>query len=372
MGQKTKIKNLLMTWKAWTPRVLVLLLAFKGLQCAHKEINTGWDPQTPAPWAVPAPSNQFSFMAYNVENLFDAEHDQGREDFTYLPLSLKKTKEVQDYCGKQNSKFRRQECVFNDWTDEVVKAKMKSIAGVILQVRGKGPDILFLEEVENVSILKRLNKEYLQEAGYTTEVLLEGNDRRGIDIGLLSRFPLVGKPEIHHYADNTRGILVAKLKLPTGDVVTVAGIHFPSQANPVETRLAALDKLRWIITRDGPKSLVLVGGDGNITTAENRKHKLFESLEDFGIISHRFACEKCLGTHNYQGKWDYLDWIFVSNELAKGTKYQVIKDSISTPNRGPGQMGSDGLPLRFDHESKKGITDHLPIFADIQYQSKTK
>lgn len=371
MPLKTKIKKI-KTWRSWTPRVLILLLAFKGIQCAHKEINMGWDPKKPAPWAVPAAPNQFSFMAYNVENLFDTQHDKDREDFTYLPLSLKNTKEVQDYCSKQSSKFRRQECVFTDWNEEVVEAKLKSIAGVILQVRGVGPDILFLEEVENISILKRLNKDHLQAAGYKTEILLEGNDKRGIDIGLLSRFPLVGKPEIHHYRQGTRGILVARLKLPTGDVVTVAGIHFPSQANPVEDRQAALDKLRWIITREGPKALVLVGGDGNITTAENRQHKLWDSLEPFGIVSHRYACEKCLGTHNYQGRWDFLDWVFVSNELAKGPKYQVVKESISTPNRGPGQMGSDGLPIRFDAESKKGVTDHLPIFVDIQYNLKTK
>lgn len=367
-------------FKKWTPRVLILLIAFKGLQCAHKEINTGWDEKTPAPWANNSPTNQFSFMAYNVENLFDAEHDKDREDFTFLPLSLKKSPEVQDYCTRQNSKFRRQECVFTDWTDEVVQAKMKSIAGVILQVRGKGPDILFLEEVENLSILKRLNKEYLQAAGYQTEVLIEGNDKRGIDVALLSRFPLVGKPELHHYGEATRGILEAKLKLPNGDVITVAGIHFPSQGNPVEKRAAAMDKLRALILKDGKDALVLVGGDGNITTSENRTHKFWDSLEDMGIVSHRFACDKCVGTHNYQGRWDFLDWIFVSNALAKGPKYRVVKDSISTPNRGPGQMGSDGLPIRFDVETKKGITDHLPVYAEIQYdesvtltpKSKTK
>ena len=39
-----------------------------------------------------------SVMSYNVENLFDTVHDQGKEDYTYLPLSLKqKSPEIQAY-----------------------------------------------------------------------------------------------------------------------------------------------------------------------------------------------------------------------------------------------------------------------------------
>ncbi len=353
--------------RKWAPRVLLLLLGFKLIHCAHKEINQGWDSSMPAPWTLPRDKNQFSFMAYNVENLFDTEHDPGKEDYTYLPLSLKKSQEVQDYCTRQNSSFRRKDCVFTDWTEDVLSVKMKSIADVIFQVRGQGPDILFLEEVENLRVLKRLNKEHLKQAGYITEVLIEGDDSRGIDVGLLSRFPVVGKPELHRYRDKTRGILEVKLKLPNGDVVTTLGVHFPSQGNPVADRVLAMEKLRSVITRDGPRALVIMGGDANITTEENRRHKLLETIEPFGIISHRFGCGKCLGTHNYQGRWDYLDWIFVSNELAKGPKYAVIKDSISTPNRGPGQMQSNGLPLRFDIDSKTGISDHLPIYTEIGF-----
>ena len=32
-------------------------------------------------------------MTYNVENLFDTKHDEGKDDYTFLPLSFKRTSE---------------------------------------------------------------------------------------------------------------------------------------------------------------------------------------------------------------------------------------------------------------------------------------
>ena len=44
-------------------------------------------------------SQVISVMTYNLENLFDTLHDKGKEDWTYLPLAVKKSSQVvQDYC----------------------------------------------------------------------------------------------------------------------------------------------------------------------------------------------------------------------------------------------------------------------------------
>lgn len=364
---KTKSKKIL-------SRLLLFLIFFKGVHCAHKEINKGWDTATPAPWTGAPSSQAWTVMAYNVENLFDTVHDEGKEDYTFLPLSSKKTKEVQEYCAKQSSNFRRKECVFTDWTEELLVKKMKSISGVILQAGGRGPDVLILSEVENLSVLKRLNREHLKDSGYITEVLVEGDDSRGIDVGILSRFPLAGPPQIHRYGEKTRGILEAQLILPDTlgkQKLTVFGFHFPSQSNPSEKRVDAIMKLSKVIAEAKKHGAVVAGGDGNITTEENRKFRLFERLEEHGVVSHRWACDRCVGTHNYKGKWDYLDWIFFSQDLIDGGKFLVDKNSISTPNRAPGQLLSSGLPDRFDFETGNGIADHLPIFAEIKMVPKT-
>src|SRR5690606_36364286 len=44
-------------------------------------------------------TSEVSVMAYNLENLFDTSHDEGKEDWTYLPLAFKcSSKQVQKYC----------------------------------------------------------------------------------------------------------------------------------------------------------------------------------------------------------------------------------------------------------------------------------
>ena len=50
-------------------------------------------------------------------------------------------------------------------------------------------DVLAVQEVENIEILKEFNKEQLGRL-YPHQVLIEGNDNRFIDVGLLSKLPL--------------------------------------------------------------------------------------------------------------------------------------------------------------------------------------
>ncbi len=50
-------------------------------------------------------------------------------------------------------------------------------------------DVLAVQEVEHIEILKRFNHEHLGDL-YPHAVLIEGNDRRLIDVGLLSKLPI--------------------------------------------------------------------------------------------------------------------------------------------------------------------------------------
>lgn len=53
----------------------------------------------------------------------------------------------------------------------------------------QGVDVLAVQEVENIHILKDFNKTFLGNL-YPHQVLIEGNDSRFIDVGLLSKLPL--------------------------------------------------------------------------------------------------------------------------------------------------------------------------------------
>ena len=52
-------------------------------------------------------------------------------------------------------------------------------------------DVLCLIEVENRPVLRRFNDTMLAQAPYPHAMLIDGNDERGIDVGLLSRRPLL-------------------------------------------------------------------------------------------------------------------------------------------------------------------------------------
>lgn len=67
------------------------------------------------------------------------------------------------------------------------EAETATIADRILQA--VQADVLAVQEVEHIEILKKFNKDFLDNA-YSEIVLIEGNDTRMIDVGLLSKRPI--------------------------------------------------------------------------------------------------------------------------------------------------------------------------------------
>lgn len=329
-----------------------------------------------------AKPTKISFMAYNVENLFDTEHDENRDDWAYLPLSFKQANAdlMKKECAKMSTPFYQEQCLTMDWSEQVLKTKMDRVADTILQINGRGPDILILEEVENLNVIQRLNNEYLQAAGYKTVVLVEGEDERGIDIGILSRFPLAEPARINLIEftpdandanwkrPTTRGIMEAPLRLPNGQTLYVFGFHFPSQSNPIQHRIDAVNTLNKIMQAKGPGALVIAGGDSNITAVEDQKAGLAsQNLASLWSVSHLVGCKDCSGTHFYKGAWDYLDLLLFSQALAPAanSSLTLLAETIRTPTAGKYQLKKDRTPARFDVNMPTGVSDHLPLYGEM-------
>lgn len=330
-----------------------------------------------------AKPTKISVMAYNVENLFDTEHDEDRDDWTNLPLAFKQANPdvMKKECAKMTTPFYQQECLTMDWSETVLATKMTRVADTILQVNnGRGPDVLILEEVENIRVIQQLNDQYLKAAGYKTVVLVEGEDERGIDVGILSRLSLAEPARINLIeftpdANNanwkrptTRGIMEAPLRLPNGQTLYVLGFHFPSQSNPLQHRIDAVNTLNKIMQSKGPGALVVAGGDSNITAVEDQKAGLVsKNLAALWTVSHLIGCKDCSGTHFYKGGWDYLDLLLFSEALtaAKISPLTLIPESIRTPTAGKYQMKKDGTPARFDENMPTGVSDHLPLYGEL-------
>lgn len=319
--------------------------------------------------------DSLTFMAFNVENLFDTKHDKGKDDSTYLPLSTKQNESHKIGCEKLSNKRWKDQCLNWDWSESVVDHKLQVLSEVIRKVKnGKGPDILVLEEVENINILKQLNKRGLN---YPTVILIEGADKRGIDIGLLTRLKVYKTPKLHpipfegvpiERVQDTRGILQVDLKLPKGEILTVFGVHFPAPFHPKEMRVQAFEHLNRLVA-DLPRGrLAIAGGDFNVPKREDTDNYVGDLTSQHWIVGHKVACKECPGSTYYppNDSWSFLDMILWSKNFEKENgNWKVIPESFRVENTHPEQRASTGAPKRFEIEGPSGVSDHWPLAVDI-------
>ncbi len=366
MKKKTKTATALLT--------LLVAIMYQG----YKEIGPSLDSQaqeTAVAASTSSHNKRISIMTYNVENLFDTLDDPKKNDETFLPKK-KKNKAVQKKCRATSRGRWLKDCLNTNWTTYMLSLKMKRLASVIKSYKGSkgssaGPDILLLQEVENLSVLKDFNKKHL---GYPNVILLEGPDRRGIDTAILSRLPSVKKPKLHLQKIKsqkskafkaTRGILEAFLKLPNGETLNVYSIHFPSQGSPTSARKQAISLLNKIAGSN--KKLSLVGGDFNITSKEDKSHKIFtKTLSKKWSVSHLIGCEKCKGSNYYHRtrSWSFFDALLFSHKFGK--TWKIDTKSINVFHETDVQENRFGSPARFDMgKHKTGVSDHWPVVAEI-------
>jgi endonuclease/exonuclease/phosphatase family metal-dependent hydrolase len=308
-----------------------------------------------------------SFMQYNVENFFDTTHDEGKEDWTYLPKQVKsQTPQLKEECHKLSTSFYIQECLELDWNEAKFTKKILNIAKVIksFDQSGKGADIVMLEEVENINVLSKLVSKGLDGLGYQYKALTEGDDTRGIDVGLISKYPIINAKRhpliINGRKEETRGILQVTLKVGTQEI-TVFVNHWPSQSNPTEQRIASA-KLLDSVAASLNSDLILAAGDFN--TLENENPKPFNHLSNWVDLepeAKKLGVKTNPGTHFYRGEWSSLDHIFIHKKSASTTNYQsfqIIHHSFMLKRDArSGEM----VPNRFNFETAEGFSDHLPM-----------
>jgi hypothetical protein len=75
-----------------------------------------------------------------------------------------------------------------EWRRDLIQAPaIENTGRIITEVKA---DVFCLVEVENRPVLRRFNDTILKEAPYPHAMLIDGNDERGIDVGLLCRPPV--------------------------------------------------------------------------------------------------------------------------------------------------------------------------------------
>lgn len=357
-----------------------------------------------------AQSGSFHVMVYNVENLFDAKHDEGKNDFTYLAKSYaSKEKE----CKKISYKRYRNECLKLNWTDEKFEFKLGQVEKVIKayqkdHAKDKAqPAILGLVEVENENVVSKLAKRL----GYNKFVVTNSPDKRGVDVALMikegKQLKVLSHKEHVLEADYfkskpTRNILEVQISVNGKYELYVFVNHWPSLGNPTSTRLEAAKKVQSRILqlkKEKKQRHFLVMGDFN-TIPENHPHpfhthlykdELLFDLHSAFIEDRKVGWHKKNamppGTYFYARKmqWNLLDRIFFDKNLKDGDSLEIVPSTyqiFSAPfmttsyiyqKKGDYLAGSQvqNVPKRYDHgakdNSQQGYSDHFPVSVQLHW-----
>lgn len=346
--------------------------------------------------------NQIEIIAYNVENLFDTLHDEGKEDWTFLPI---KTKGKNEACAKVKYKKYRDECFETDWNEEKLETKLEQIREVLTRDRSSLPDVLALVEIENENVISLLAKKL----GYKEFTVSNSPDERGIDLAVLwneSKLKKISKKE-HEIKSKalegrpTRNILEVEFLVASKHPLTLFVNHWPSQGNKNESRVdAAKIMMKRVkeIQKNNPNTAIVSTGDFNVIDT-NRPDPLFSVVEAQGLIDvhglvmqskdidYRVKVTYPLGTYFY-GKsmqWNLLDRFFISKNLNDGKgmdlilkSYQIYAPKFMTTqyeyfHKTDHHYGSSvrGVPKRYEHDtarsSKAGFSDHFPVIIKLKY-----
>ena len=308
-------------------------------------------------------SSEFSAMTFNTQNLFDTLDDPKKNDKAYLPIELKQSEKHINSCQFIRVKAWKDECLYLDWNEDTKNAKLFNLVEVILAYDNSGPDILALQEVENLNILTQLFN-LLEPHGYKDLMLIEGKDYRGIDTAFISKFEIEDS-KLHyisftgkHENKDTRPILEVTMNV-NNEILKIYNVHFPSGFYDVSMRIDSLNTLENLLKSHNYPSIAL--GDFNINVKEDKKFDIYKSQETHWLVGHLNDCNDCKGTHYYayDKSWSFLDAIFLSKN--RGIKY--IPGSINVHTTSNSVYQDTGRPIKFDPKKKIGASDHLPIVA---------
>ncbi|MBX3389423.1 MAG: endonuclease/exonuclease/phosphatase family protein [Phycisphaeraceae bacterium] len=254
-------------------------------------------------------------------------------------------------------------------------------------IRAVDADVVAMEEVESLAVLKEFRDKYLQDLGYKYAELVESEDPRGIDNAVLSRFPIV-KTEAynarkiggkHPARDGSRPNPLAgedikfrrtplrvdvqipsaafNLKGGEDETLTLLVVHHKSGRGSDYWRIAEAKGVVDIVKEieaANPGALIAVLGDFNgMVTDPNGK--IYTDAGLFDVFSGRDSADPRNISHESGRR---IDLIFLNQNLRK----QFVNDSAfiyGMPARPEGADWRTTLP------PEGYASDHYPVAIDI-------
>lgn len=304
--------------------------------------------------------NTFSIAFYNVENLFDTEHNKFTLDKDYTP----------------NGEFQ--------WNQNRYERKIQNLSKVISKIGLKKselpPIFIGLAEIENkTGLIDLIASEKLKPFNYDF-VHYESPDERGIDVAFLyqkEHFELIYSDTYTLYLtdnennrDFTRDVLLVSGKLFKEPIYIIVN-HWPSRNGGTKfsenKRIKAAKLVQKIITdiyKENENPNIIIMGDFNDEPNSNSlKNHLMNSNFTNPMLNLQ-GLKK--GSVKYHGKWYMFDQIilsksFLNNKILKYLSVQIFDDYFLQEPKGKRK----GAPKRtfIGKWHQGGFSDHFPVFA---------
>lgn len=263
-----------------------------------------------------------------------------------------------------------------------VKSKAE-LDGVAAAIHAIDADVLVMEELESQDVLTWFRDTYLSDMGYTSAISIDAGDPRGIEQGVLSRFPVVeptvwlqmplkgthpkgaddapeGTPIVFHRSPFRVDVIVpaGARGNPRDYSFTVFTVHAKSGRNSAywrEAEAAGTVSLIQTAMSDDPGRNVVVMGDFNAVQSD-ASFRAFVGSGLIDLFADRRPEDPATTTHE-SGR--SIDHILVNAAMMP----EVIRDSrfvFGTPAR------PKGVDYRTYPAPKGYASDHYPVVVDIR------
>lgn len=296
-------------------------------------------------------SSHFTVLTYNCENAFDTLDAPDFQDEDFLPQ------------GKLH------------WTHRRFVEKMNHIAQVFLAADTLKPlDIGILQEIESDSCLTFLTqKTPIASFGYQY-LKTTSRDSRGINVAIVyhpSSFQYISHESIciddslltaHHWTP-TRDILHAWGRIPSGDTLHVFAVHLPSRLGGAESQQKRNHLLNLLaqhinrVQRLFPRAYILLGGDFNAAPSSS---DVLQFAQQCRVLTNLVE-NKTKGSYKYQGKWEWIDHIWVSQILAERSTSVNTLESPFLLESDHSFGGTKPFRTFVGPNYHAGYSDHLPV-----------
>ena len=281
---------------------------------------------------ISATPSSFRIASYNVKNLFDNVDDPDKAD---------------------------------EGTPAKPATEQKALAAVIDKSEA---DVLALQEVVNIEALTEFRDKYGLAEEYPHVVLVEGNDRRGIDVALLSKYPIENvkshKDEVFEVPGQAprgflRDLLQADIQIPQYGPVRFFAAHLSSKIGGEKAevmRAAEAKAARAIVkeeVKDFPGQKYVVMGDFNDTPDSPAVQTFLAKDDDNWSLVDGFRAQP--GAVSYP----------TSEKTARKWGYNRIDQILLSPEMAATQVDQSV----FKHPQAKVASDHWMVTADFALKS---